>query len=60
MEEKEVKNALDSFERDDFVSAKEILLKQIRKAKNDHLKNKLGLEKDIDAPVIIAPKKDEK
>ena len=48
MDEKNVKQALDSFERDDFVSAKEILSAEIKKSKYDYLKNKLGLEKDIE------------
>lgn len=54
MDEKNVKAALDSFERDDFISAKEILAAEIKKSKYDYLKNKLGLEKDIE------PEKDKK
>jgi len=52
MDEKEIKSALDFFEDDDFLSAKEKLRGQILKAKNEFLKNKLGLQKDIiDQPV---------
>jgi hypothetical protein len=58
MEEKEIKSALDSFENDDFLSAKEKLKTQILAAKNSFLKNKLGLTKDvIDLPVKVEPKK---
>jgi len=61
MEEKEIKSALDSFENDDFLSAKEKLKTQILAAKNTYLKNKLGLKKDVidfePEPVKIEPKK---
>ena len=50
---KEIKKAIDNFENDDFVGSKEILSKEIRKAKNDFLKDKLGLKDDIE------PKKEE-
>ncbi len=42
-----VKSAFDSFEKEDFVDAKEKLTGQIKIAKNDFLKNKLGLENDV-------------
>ena len=48
---KEIKKALDSFENDEFVDAKEILSKEFKKAKNDFLKDKLDLKGDID-PVM--------
>lgn len=52
-DEREIKKAIDSFEGDDFISAKEALKGQIVQAKNDYLKKKLGLEKDpIAAPQI--------
>lgn len=54
---KEIKKALDSFENDDFVGAKEIISKEISKAKNDYLKTKLDLKNDIEPEPI---KKDDK
>lgn len=45
---KEIKKALDSFENDEFVDAKETLAKEIKKAKNDFIKNKLDLKADIE------------
>lgn len=50
-DEKEIKRAIDSFEGDDFITAKEALKGQIVQAKNDYLKKKLGLEKD---PIAVA------
>ena len=43
-----IKSALDNFEDDNFVDSKEILSKEIKKAKNDYLKDKLGLKKDVE------------
>ena len=54
MDDNVIKNALDSFEDDDFLGAKEILQPELRKAKNIFLKNKLGLTKDIE-DVVIKP-----
>jgi len=52
-DEKEIKRAIDSFENDDFITAKETLKGQIVQAKSDYLKKKLGLEKDpIEIPKI--------
>ena len=48
---KEIKKAIDSFENDEFVDSKETLSQEIRTAKNDFLKDKLGLKGDIE-PVI--------
>lgn len=53
MDEKEIKGALDAFERDDFVTAKEILSTQIKNTKNDYLKNKLGLVNDIEPKPVV-------
>ena len=47
VDNEQIKKALDHFENDEFVDAKEILQKEIKKAKNDHLKNKLDLKQDI-------------
>ena len=43
-----IKKALDHFENDEFVDSKEVLQKEIRKAKNDFLRNKLDLKQDIE------------
>jgi hypothetical protein len=48
VDNEQIKKALDHFENDEFVDAKEILQKEIRKSKNDHLKNKLELKQDIE------------
>ena len=55
---KEIKKALDSFENDDFVGAKEIIAKEISKAKNDYLKTKLDLKNDIEPKTEEPVKKD--
>lgn len=44
----QIKKALDHFENDEFVDSKEVLQKEIKKAKNDFLKNKLELKNDIE------------
>ena len=44
-----VKQALNDFEGENFVDAKEKIAGQIKIAKNDYIKNKLGLSSD---PVI--------
>jgi len=51
VDNEQIKKALDHFENDEFVDAKEILQKEILKAKNDHLKNKLELKGDADSRV---------
>ena len=43
-----IKQALDHFENDEYVDSKEVLQKEIRKAKNVFLKNKLDLKNDIE------------
>lgn len=43
-----IKKALDHFENDEFVASKEIIQGEIRKAKNDFLKNKLDLKTDVE------------
>ena len=42
----QIKKALNHFENDEFVDAKEILQTQVANAKNDYIKNTLGLKKD--------------
>ena len=44
-----VKQALNDFEGENFVDAKEKIAGQVKIAKNDYIKNKLGLSSD---PVI--------
>ena len=51
VDNEQIKKALDHFENDEFVDAKEILQKEILKAKNDHLKNKLELKGDADSRI---------
>jgi putative chitinase len=48
----------DAFVEDDFVKSKEILHKEFLKKKNEYLKNKLNLEKDVYA-VKDEPEEDE-
>jgi len=51
VDNEQIKKALDHFENDEFVDAKEILQKEILKAKNDHLKNKLELKGNADSRI---------
>ena len=55
VDEKEIKSALDAFETEDFIAAREKLKSEIVKAKNDFLKTRLGLEKDIYPAAMPAP-----
>lgn len=48
MDKDKIKQALDSFENDNYTDSRDILSKEIRKAKNDFLKDKLGLKNEID------------
>ena len=47
MDDRVIKAALDSFENDDFLHAKELVQGQIKQARNDFIKAKLGLKNDI-------------
>lgn len=47
MNGKNVKSAMDSFENDDFLSAKETLSTEIKDHINDYFKKKLDLKSDI-------------
>ena len=47
MNSTQVKNAMDSFENDDFLTAKETLSTEIKSQVNDYFKKKLDLKKDI-------------
>jgi hypothetical protein len=42
-----IKGALDSFENDDFIAAKDTLSKEIKGHMNDYFKEKLGLKGDV-------------
>ena len=44
MDKEQIRKALDHFENDKFTDAKEILTKEIRDAKSEHLQKNLGLE----------------
>jgi len=46
-----IKDALDKFEEEEYVDAKEIIRKEFIKQRNKILKDKLGLEKDIESDV---------
>lgn len=46
MDNEAIKQALDHFENDEFVNAKEILQDQINKSKNEFFKDKLGLKEE--------------
>lgn len=59
MDDRVIKAALDSFENDDFLHAKELVQGQVRQAKNDFLKAKLGLKNDIEQQ-FVEPKPGEK
>lgn len=50
IDKKVIRKALDSFEEDDFVSAKEILKPEVKKAKEDFLVKKLELKDPITNP----------
>jgi hypothetical protein len=50
IDKKVVRKALDHFEEDDFVSAKEVLKPEIKKAKEDFLLKKLELKDPITNP----------
>lgn len=52
MDPEVIKAALDSFENDDFLQSKDLLRGQIKKAKNDFLKAKLGLKNDIEQQFV--------
>ena len=55
-----VKSALDDFENDDFLSAKEKIQGIIKDKKNTYLKNKLELKNDIEPKAKDDDSKDDK
>ena len=46
-DEKTVKDAINDFEKDDFISAKEKVQKLVKDKKEAFLKDKLGLKNDL-------------
>lgn len=60
MEEREIMGAIDAFEKDDFITAKEKLAAQIKQAKNDFLKAKLELKNDIEQQFVNVKVNDKK
>jgi len=48
IDNEKIKKALDDFENDDFISAKDTIKKEIKSAVNDFYKEKLELNKDLE------------
>jgi hypothetical protein len=48
MDTEVIKKAMDHFENDQFMDAKELLQKEIHTRRNEFLKDKLGLKNDIE------------
>jgi hypothetical protein len=48
MDDRVIKAAMDSFENDNLVAARELIQGQVRQARNDFIKAKLGLKNDIE------------
>ncbi len=48
VDNEKIKGALDDFENDDFISAKDAIKSQIHNAVNDYFKDKLELQKDLE------------
>lgn len=51
IDKEKIKKALDSFENDKFMDAKDVLSKEIKAAKYDYLEKKLGLNEPIEPKV---------
>ena len=47
MDKEKLKSALDSFEAEDFVGARETIRQEIKTAKAEYLANKLGIDSDV-------------
>lgn len=47
MDKENIKKALDHFENDEYVDAKEILTKELQGKRDEFVKDKLGLKDDI-------------
>jgi hypothetical protein len=50
MDKESIKKALDHFENDEYVDAKEILTKEVQGKRDAFVKDKLGLKDDITTP----------
>lgn len=57
MDRKKIKQALDHFENDQYVDAKEIISQEIAGQRDVFIKNKLGLAQDINP--VAAPEVDD-
>ena len=53
-----VRKAIDAFVDDDYIESKETLKKEIKKAKNDWLKNKLELDGDVEEVEFDEPEEE--
>ena len=47
MDQEKVRKALDHFENDEYVDAKDILQQEIQTSRDSFLKDKLGLKNDL-------------
>ena len=54
MDKKAIRKALDHFENDEFVDAKDIITKEVQGKRDVFLKDKLGLANDFAAPAADA------
>lgn len=50
MDKEKIKKALDHFENDKFVDAKDIISQEIKGKRDEFIKDKLGLQNDINPP----------
>ncbi len=48
VDREKIKSALDSFEKDDFVTAKDIIKAEIKGSINDYFKDRLELKNDLE------------
>lgn len=60
MDREQIKKALDHFENDEYVDAKEIIQKEIKGKRDVFLKDKLGLSQDINPVAEPEPKEEDK
>lgn len=61
MDKDKIKKALDHFENDEYVDAKEIIKKEIKSKRDTFIKDKVGLKNDINpAPEKKDDKSDDK
>ncbi len=58
MDKDKIKKALDHFENDEFVDAKDIIKQEIAAKRDSFIKDKLGLSNDIN-PAPAASKEDD-